>query len=292
MSKRQAEPEPSLAADGLGLALISVVRQAGLTRGVSLKFHRRKIIMDPVDVLTMSVSAAQALRAARDAEAALDSAYGVLGQQPPDDRDDDLAIRIVRLMAEAGQNRSEVLLHLTEFAQGLYGNRLPGGWGRETEEGAHLDEPDPEALRLRDHATEGWRSVFREGFGPFKIATRSVPVFFGGHTVIERDGKGLSTEQAGELQEGDRLRYESEGLPPRVRGLIDYPVATPVLFEIETGAEPWSVWDICCAFAYEYEKIYENPLRYGVWGHDLTDLVIERLMYSPEERLIYASIGS
>ena len=59
-----------------------------------------------------------------------------------------------------------------------------------------------------------------------------------------------------------------------------------------TGTEPWSVWDICCAFADQYEKMYEDPERHGVWSHDLTDLWIERLVYFPQERLLYAWIGS
>jgi hypothetical protein len=250
--------------------------------------------MDPVDVLTLSVSAAQALRTARDPEAALASAYAVLGREPPCDQDEDFTIRIARLMVEAGPSRREVLQHLRHHARGPYGNRLPGGWAKGGAEGLPPAEPDPEALRLRDFvdAAEGGQEVFREGFGPFEIATRSVPAFFGGRTVVERDGQCLSPEESGELQTGDRLQSESEGLPPRVRGLIDYPFETPILFDIETGTEPWSVWDICCAFADQYEKLFEDPERHGVWGHDLTDLWIERLMYFPEERLLYAWIGS
>jgi hypothetical protein len=250
--------------------------------------------MDPVDVLTLSASAAQALRAARDPEAALASAYGLLGLESPGAQDEHLAIRIARLMVEAGQNRREVLQHLRQHARGPYGNRLPGGWRKEAGEEVHPAEPDPEALRLRDFvdAAEGGRDVFREGFGPFEMATRSVPAYFGGRTVVERDGQRLSPQEAGELQAGDRLQSEPEGLPSRVRGLIDYPFETPILFEVETGTEPWSVWDICCAFADQYEKMYEDPERHGVWGHDLTDLWIERLVYFPQERLLYAWIGS
>jgi hypothetical protein len=250
--------------------------------------------MDPVDVLTLSATAAQALRTAREPEAALASAYGVLGREPPGDQGEDLAVRITRLMVEAGPKRQDVLRHLRQHARGPYGNRLAGGWGKETREALRPAEPDPEALRLRDflEAAEAGRDVFREGFGPFEIATRSVPAYFGGRTVVERDGQRLSPEEAGELRGGDRLQSEPEGLPSRVRGLIDYPFETPVLFEIETGAEPWSVWDICCAFADQYEKLYEDPERYGAWGHDLADLWIERLVYFPEERLLYAEIGS
>lgn len=85
---------------------------------------------------------------------------------------------------------------------------------------------------------------------------------------------------------------EVEGLPTTVRGLIDYPLERPCLFTIHAGEEPWSVWDICCAFAEQYTRIYEQPEKYGIWGHDLTDLWIERLLYFPEKGLIYPHVGS
>ena len=44
--------------------------------------------MDPVDILTLSVRTAQALRTARDPEAALASAYRVLERQSPSDQDE------------------------------------------------------------------------------------------------------------------------------------------------------------------------------------------------------------
>jgi len=134
--------------------------------------------------------------------------------------------------------------------------------------------------------------MFGDRFPPFHVAGRSVTSFFGGRNVVERDGQRLTAEEAGELREGDVLSSEPEGLPLTVRGLIDYPVEVPVLFQIETGQDPWSLWDICCAFADQYAKIYEQPARHGVWGHDLADLWIEGLVYYPEEQLIYPLMGS
>jgi hypothetical protein len=65
-----------------------------------------------------------------------------------------------------------------------------------------------------------------------------------------------------------------------------------VLFEIETGEEPWDVWRILCSFADEYVKVYEDAERFGVWGHDITDLWIDGLAYLPDERLIYPFMSS
>jgi hypothetical protein len=52
-----------------------------------------------------------------------------------------------------------------------------------------------------------------------------------------------------------------------------------------TGA-PWDVWDICCAFADRYLKLYECPEQYGIWGADLSSLWIEDLVYYPDHQLI------
>src|SRR5262249_30592425 len=91
---------------------------------------------------------------------------------------------------------------------------------------------------------------------------------------------------------GDRYQFEKEGLPATVYGLIHYPLEVPVLFTIETGEEPWSVWDICCAFASQYSSIYEHPQRYGVWGHDFKDLCLEGLVFFSEKKFIYPYVGS
>ena len=90
----------------------------------------------------------------------------------------------------------------------------------------------------------------------------------------------------------EKITYWTGVQRPIVRGLIDYPLERPCLFTINVGEEPWSVWDVCCAFAEQYARIYEQPERYGVWGHDLSDLWIERLLYFPEKKLIYPHMGS
>ena len=251
--------------------------------------------MDPVDQLTMAAQAAQCLRTAADPETVLAGAYSVIGRTAPADETEPMAVRIARLVADAGEQRREMLDYLQANARGPYMNRLPGGWGKaDAEEETQLQE-DPEAAQLLElvesEEIEG-QDMLADGFPPFSVADRRVSGFFGGRTIIERDGQRLTEEEAGELQPGDSISQESEGLPVSVRGLIDYPVETPVLFTIEVGEEPWSLWDICCAFADQYAKIYETPQRYGVWGHDITDLWIEGLVYYPQERLIYALMGS
>ncbi len=253
-------------------------------------------MMDPVDVLTMAVTAAQVIRATSNPEPLLAGAYEFLGRQAPDDREDAMPVRIVRLMHEAGERRAGVLAFLRQNAHGPIFNRI-GDWDASPDDGGLPIEPDPEAVRLARYVesaeAEGEGvSMFPDAMAPFNIAERSVVAYFGNEPIVTRDGRKLTLEEAGDLQPGDSLTSEPSDYPETVRGLIDYPLAGPVLFTIPVGEAPWSLWEIFCAFADQYQKIYENPERYSVWGHDMTDLWIEQLFYFPEEQLIYPFIGS
>jgi hypothetical protein len=251
--------------------------------------------MDPVDVLTIAVHAAQLIRSGTDPENALVEAYKALKLKGPGDGDDSLAVRIVRLADAAGAKRDQLIKFLTKQAGPLPLNRPPKGWGGAVEPAVATDEQaDAEAEELVDYA-EAEEESAREMMGDFpsfSVAEKRVSGYFGGRTIIIRKGKRLTEEQAGEIRVGDSIETENEGLPTVVRGLIDYPLERPCLFTIPVGEEPWSVWDICCAFAEQYARIYEQPEKYGVWGHDLTDLWIERLLYFPKKKLIYPHVGS
>jgi hypothetical protein len=249
--------------------------------------------MDPVDVLTVAVYAAQLIRSGNDPEEALVGAYQALRLRPPDDEDDPLAVRIARLVDTAGAKRDELVEFLDKQAGPLPLNRSKKGWGGAVEPAAAENE-EAEAEELVNYAEaeeESAREMMGD-FSAFSVAQKRIGGCFGGRTIIIRKGKRLTEEQAGELRVGDAIETEKEGLPTTVRGLIDYPLERPCLFTIHVGEEPWSVWDICCAFAEQYARIYEQPERYGIWGHDLSDLWIERLLYFPEKRLIYPHVGS
>jgi hypothetical protein len=251
--------------------------------------------MDPVDVLTVAVHAAQLIRSGSDPEKALAGAYRALRLNRPDDGDDPLAVRIARLAYAAGPKRDKLIEFLNKQAGPLPLNRPKKGWGGAVEPAAaEIEEANAEAEELLNYA-EAEEESAREMMGDFpsfSVAERRVSGYFGGRTIIIRRGKRLTQEQAGELREGDAFDMESEGLPTTVRGLIDYPLERPCLFTINVGEEPWSVWDICYAFAEQYARIYEQPEKYGIWGHDLSDLWIERPLYFPEKRLIYPHVGS
>jgi hypothetical protein len=251
--------------------------------------------MDPVDVLTVAVHAAQLIRSGRDPEEALAGAYQALRLKRPDDGDDPLAVRIVRLADAAGGQRDKLIEFLNTQAGPLPLNRPPQGGGGAVEPAmAGSEEAEAEAEEMVNYAEteeESARDMMGD-FPAFSVAEKRVSQGFGGRTIITRQGKRLTQDQAGQIRDGDSIELEKEGLPTTVRGLIDYPLERPCVFPIEIGEEPWSVWDICCAFAEQYRRIYEQPEKYGIWGHDLTDLWIERLLYYPEKKLIYPHVGS
>jgi hypothetical protein len=251
--------------------------------------------MDPVDVLTFAVHAAQLIRSGPDPHDILARAYESLGRVQPDDTEESLVVRIARLADTAGTERGQLVEFLSKQAGPLPLNRQPSGWGGAVEPGlAEPAEPDAEAQELSEFVNENEPSgrEMMQNFPPFSVAQRRVDDHFGGRVFIIRDGNRLDPEEAGEMESGDSLDIEKEGLPTTVRGLIDYPLEVPCLFSIEVGNEPWSVWDICCEFADQYARIYEEPERFGVWGHDVTDLWIEQLLYYPEQQLIYPIMGS
>jgi hypothetical protein len=251
--------------------------------------------MDPVDVLTVAVHAAQLIRSGTDPEAALVGAYNAVELKRPGDEDDPLAVRVARLADAAGAKRDKLIEFLNKQAGPLPLNRPKKGWGGAVEPGAAEDkQADAEAEDLVNYA-EAEEESAREMMGDFpafSVAQKRVSGYFGGRTIIVRKGKRLTEEQAGEIVAGDTIETEKEGLPSAVLGLIDYPLERPCLFTVNVGEEPWSVWDICSAIADQYARIYEHPEKYGIWGHDLSDLWIERLLYFPEKRLIYPHIGS
>jgi hypothetical protein len=251
--------------------------------------------MDPVDVLTVGAHAAQLIRSGKDPEKIIRGAYKALKLTRPDDGDDSLALRIVRLTEAAGGERDKLMQYLDKHSGPLPLNRPPKGWGGAVEPAAAVEvADDAEAAELVEYVESEEESArdMTGDFPSFSVAEKRVSGIFGGRTIITRKGKKLTEKQAGEVRAGDSISMEKEGLPTTVRGLIDYPLERPCLFTIKVGEEPWSLWDVCVAFADQYARIYEQPDRYGIWGHDMTDLWIERLLYYPEHKLIYPHMGS
>lgn len=224
--------------------------------------------MDPVDVLTMATDAARMIRNASDPEAVLAEAVRRFSAPAPS-LSESLASRITRLIEEAAERRTELQQFLSQYRGQLYLNRNNEDWGQSGEVIPY--EPDPEARDLMDYvemadAKKSRIDLYGDRImGPFALQTRK--------TVNYIEAKGVE-------------------FPATTRGLIDYPLEKPVLFTIQLGRYGWELWDIFCAFADQYASIYEQPRRYGVWGHDFSDLWVELLYYYPERNVIHPYIGS
>src|SRR5262249_44441397 len=91
----------------------------------------------------------------------------------------------------------------------------------------------------------------------------------------------------------DYVKNRDIKFPKTAIGLIDDPLEHPMQFQIDFEEEGyWNLSEILDAFADQYHMIYENPRRFGVTGHDLSNLWIEQLKYYPSKKLIYPYIGT
>ena len=102
--------------------------------------------MDPVDVLSFAVTAAQYIRSAADPEAVLADGFRMAGVPAPDP-DEPFAVRVARLVGAVADDRRDLLDHLRAKAGPLPLNRpMPTG-------DEEMDEADPEAVRLLEYGS-------------------------------------------------------------------------------------------------------------------------------------------
>jgi hypothetical protein len=72
---------------------------------------------------------------------------------------------------------------------------------------------------------------------------------------------------------------------------IDYPLTKPYVSTLNTeyGLTVQQVIDF---IRDEYYNIYENPKKYGVWGHSLSDLYLEGITVDFDKKKISILVGS
>jgi len=156
--------------------------------------------MDPVDILTVAMHAAQLIRSGNDPAKAIVGAYEALRLQRPDDGDDPLAVRIARLADAAGAQRDALIQFLNKQAGPLPLNRPPKGWGGAVEPAAAEEEEtesEAEELVTYTEVEEESAREMMDNFPAFSVAQKRIESSFGGRTLIVRKGKGLTLEQAG-----------------------------------------------------------------------------------------------
>jgi hypothetical protein len=230
--------------------------------------------MDAVDILQFAVDAARMIRNSPDPQFLFDEAWSRFagaGQQPTGNLP--WSVRIAQLAEAANERRSELYRFLRQLRGQCYLNR-----NNNLDEGSTVSESvmDPQAMALLQYlgspAAEAEKVYLFLGdcAGPFEIGRR----------------RFIHTLEA--YVEDNNIEF-----PKTAVGLIDDPLERPVLFAIDFEEEGyWNLSEILEAFADQYHMIYENPRRFGVSGHDLSNLWIEQLKYYPSKKLIYPYIGT
>jgi hypothetical protein len=199
------------------------------------------------------------------------SRFAGAGQQPAGNLP--WSVRIAQLVEAASERRSELYRFLKQFRGQCYLNR-----NNDLGEGSTVSESvaDPQAMALLQYLgspagqAEKVFLFLGDCSGPYEIGRRRII-----HTL------------------DDYVEDKDIEFPMTAFGLIDDPLERPVLFEIAFEEEGyWNLSEILEAFADRYHMIYENPQRFGVSGHDLSNLWIEQLKYYPSKKLIYPYIGT
>lgn len=89
-----------------------------------------------------------------------------------------------------------------------------------------------------------------------------------------------------EIADADRLVIFDKNITIR----FDYPCdKTEFEFTNKKGFTNWTLYE-CIQDG--YERIYAKPKKYGVWGHDIEDLVIDEIKYNPKKKRVTLFIGS
>lgn len=79
----------------------------------------------------------------------------------------------------------------------------------------------------------------------------------------------------------------------RIEIIFDYPISEPVTFAYTTKNKGgWTRKMLFGAIKEGYRNIYEDPDEYGVWGHDMQDLVIEAVHSNKAGNRFTLSVGS
>ncbi|SRR5258706_6526389 len=73
---------------------------------------------------------------------------------------------------------------------------------------------------------------------------------------------------------------------------IDYPLSTCATFKLKTGKQGMGLIRLLNEIGKAYTKVYVQDEHYGIWGHDIGDLVIEGININYKNKTISLSVGS
>lgn len=74
--------------------------------------------------------------------------------------------------------------------------------------------------------------------------------------------------------------------------VIDYPLKHPALFKIKTGKSGMGLNLLLLKIGKNYEKVYQNESKYGIWGHNIGDLQLEGIEIDYKNKRITLHVSS
>lgn len=73
---------------------------------------------------------------------------------------------------------------------------------------------------------------------------------------------------------------------------IDYPLETPVFFQINSGKKGLATNNLIRKILITYNKIYQNPDKYRVHKHDIDDLHLSEIVVNHQKKTISIGVDS
>ena len=64
--------------------------------------------------------------------------------------------------------------------------------------------------------------------------------------------------------------------------VIDYPLSKPFTIKLKSGTKGITREGMVNRIVKYYKKVYANASKYGIWGHDLGDLVLGSVILFPD----------
>lgn len=95
----------------------------------------------------------------------------------------------------------------------------------------------------------------------------------------------------------ERLEYWKGNLKPlpanqTFKLIIDYPISEPTVFIIKTGKKEMGLGGLLTKIDKAYQLIYDQPEKYGVWGHGISDLQLVGIKVNYKTKTIRLDVGS
>lgn len=74
--------------------------------------------------------------------------------------------------------------------------------------------------------------------------------------------------------------------------IIGYPLNNPAKIEVKTGKTGMGVANLLAKIGESYRNVYDNAERFGIWGHDIDDLILSGVNVNHKTKMITLDVDS